>query len=83
MSKTNEGMVKSGGKAAVRRVPQDVDLEVLNYLEYRDITRIAEELKQPRYFVSRVRRGETYNVKVLAALLKKARENKKAIEAAS
>lgn len=76
----NEGI--SAGKVKVRRVPADVDLSDLQYLEYRDISRIAEEMKLDRYYVSRVKRGETYNVKVLAALLKKARDNKKELEEA-
>lgn len=80
-NKQKEGI--SAGKVKVRRIPDGVDLSDLQYLEYRDVKRTAEQLKLRADYVARVRRGETYNVKVLAALLKKARENKKAIEAAS
>lgn len=74
----NDGI--SAGKVKARRIPADVDLTDLVYLEYRDIKRIAAELSKPADYVARVKRGETYNVVVLAALLKKARENKKALE---
>lgn len=68
-----------GGKVPPRRVPAEIDLSDLKYLEYRDITRVSEDLKLPRDYVGRVKRGETYNVKVLAALFAKARENKSAL----
>lgn len=65
-----------GGKVPARRVPVDVDLTDLQYLEYRDIKRVAEDMELRPDFVARVKRGESYSVKVLAALLKKARDNK-------
>lgn len=80
MSEKEQKTGVRGGKVPARRVPADVDLTDLDYLEYRDIKRIALEMGLRPDFVSRVKRGEGYNVKVLAALLKKARDNKKALD---
>lgn len=66
--------------AAKRRIPKDLDLSCLEWLEYRDITRIADELKLRPDYIARVKRGEAYNVKVLAALLEKALKNKNTIK---
>lgn len=79
MSEKEQKVGVRGGKVPARRVPEGVDLSDLKYLEYRDIKRIAEAMKLRPDFVARVKRGESYNVKVLAALLKKARENKEAL----
>lgn len=67
------------GKSGVRKrkMPEGLDLSDLNFLEHRDVTRVAEEQKVRPDFVSKVKRGECYSVKILSALLKKARENKK------
>lgn len=70
----------AAGKVKPRRVPAGVDISDLAYLEYRDIKRLAEEMNVRPDYVARVKRGESYNVRILAALLKKARENKKALE---
>ena len=80
MAETMEKRGPRGGKIPARRVPDDIDLTDLKWLEYRDISRTAEEMELAPAYVARVKRGETYNVKVLAALLKKARSNKKALE---
>lgn len=80
MSEKEQNTGISAGKVKARRIPADVDLSELVYLEYRDVKRIAAELQKPADYVARVKRGETYNVKVLAALLKKARENKKSLD---
>jgi hypothetical protein len=79
MSEKEEKVGIRGGKVTPRRVPADVDLTDLQYLEYRDIKRIAEKMRLRPDFVARVKRGESYNVKVLAELLSKARENKAAL----
>lgn len=80
MSENTQSKGIRGGKVPARRVPVEIDLSDMRYLEYRDITRIAEEMNLRPDYVARVKRGETYNVKVLSKLLAKARENKKALE---
>lgn len=81
MSEKVQKRIKPAGKVSsgIRRVPEEIDMTDLVYLEYRDITRIADGMQLRHDYVARVKRGEAYNVKVLAALLKKARENKKAL----
>jgi hypothetical protein len=82
MSENEQRVGVRGGKVPTRRVPIDIDLSEMTFLEYRDVKRVAEDLKLRPDYVARVKRGETYNVKVLAALLKKARENKKQLDEA-
>jgi hypothetical protein len=79
MSEKAEQTGIRGGKVPARRVPEAVDLSDLKFLEYRDVKRVAEDMQLRPDFVARVKRGESYNVKVLAALLKKARANKDAL----
>ncbi len=79
--KQNEGI--AAGKVRVGRVPDGLDLSDLQYLQHRDLTRVAKEVGLTRAVVSRVRNGRSFNVKVLAALLKRARENKTMLEAVS
>jgi hypothetical protein len=75
---SNEELDKVSAKK--NRLPEGLDLSDLNYLEHRDVQRVADELKVRADFVSKVKRGECYSVKILSALLKKARENKKQLE---
>ena len=62
-----------------RRVPAEVDVSDLAYLAYGDVTVVANDLGLDANYVARVKRLELYNIKVLSALLIKARENKAAL----
>jgi hypothetical protein len=60
-----------------RRMPGEVDRSNLEYLGYRDLTRVAEEMGVTPDYVSKVRHGRCQSVRVLAALLKKGGENRR------
>lgn len=60
-----------------KKVPEGIDLTDLNYLQYGDISVVAHELGMSKVYVGGVKNLRHYNVKVLAALLKKGAENRK------
>ena len=71
-----------------RKMYGDTDLSNLDYLEHRDITRIAEELKKenklitPSY-VSKVKCFTLKNTKIMAELLKKGGERRRTLTTAT
>jgi hypothetical protein len=62
-----------------RKVPEGIDTSDLQYLEYGDVVRVSAEVKKTADHVSRVKNLKVYNVKILSALLKKARLNKNSL----
>jgi methylphosphotriester-DNA--protein-cysteine methyltransferase len=61
--------------AKANKIPSGLDLTPLEYLQHRDITRVAKRIKKSTKTVGRVKRLEYYNVEILAALLEKGKEN--------
>lgn len=59
-----------------RAVPEGIDLTPLDFLQYGDVVRVADDLKMHPDYVGKVKNLHHYSVKVLSALLKKGRENK-------
>lgn len=67
----------------------NIDLSNLDYLEHRDLIRVAEEIKEatgeevdPGY-LSKVKRFIVKNTNLMAALLKKGGERRKKLETAT
>jgi hypothetical protein len=67
------------GSNQKRKVPEGIDTSDLQYLEYGDVVRVSAEVKKTADHVSRVKNLKVYNVKILSALLKKARLNKNSL----
>lgn len=65
------------GKNTERRVPDGLDITDLEYLQHGDITRVAHEIGMDKSYVRRVKSLKSFNVKVLAALLKRGAKNRK------
>lgn len=61
------------------RIPEGIDTTALTFLQKGDVTRVASELKEDPNYVSRVKVGKSYNVKILSALIKRGLENKKSL----
>lgn len=58
-------------------IPEVVDTSALIYLQKGDVTRVAASIGESAQYVSRVKLGKNYNVKILSALIKKGLDNKK------
>lgn len=61
----------------------DLDLTNLNYLDHRDAARIAKDLDVLQNLVSQVRTFKVKNSVIMAALLKKGGERRKALQDAA
>lgn len=73
----------STGLEGKNKIPADIDITPLDFIEYRDITRIAKETNFTPQHVSKVKNLKSYNVKILSALLKKGRANKALLDGAT
>jgi hypothetical protein len=69
--------MKKGSKDKERRVPNGVDVSDLQFLEYGDMAIVAQEVGMDTQYVRRVKNLKSYNVKILAALLKRGAQNRK------
>lgn len=70
-------------RARKRQMPSGIDTSNLNYLQYRDVTRVAIKMSYTPDYVSKVKNGLCQNVDVLAELLKVGGENRKKLQNAS
>lgn len=73
------------GKIRLRKkqLPAGIDTSNLDYLQYRDVTRVANKLSYTADYVSKVKNGLCQNVDVLAELLKVGGENRKKLTEAA
>jgi hypothetical protein len=85
MSQKQQNRSKTVGKirARKRQMPAGIDTTNLNFLQYRDVTRVADKMKYTPDYVSKVKNGLCQNVDVLAELLKLGGENRKKLEQAT
>jgi len=77
MSDKVKDQVSTGRKFKNTIIPRDLDLEPLQWLQVGDVTLVAKDVGASLTYVSKVKTGKSYNVKILAALIKKGLENKK------
>lgn len=80
MGKTVNNEGKNRAKA---KYPEDLDLSNLEYLERRDLTRVAKDLKQTPDYVSKIKNLVCKNSEVMAALLKTGGERRKKLQTAA